>query len=31
VPEEKQQITDDETRANILYEYHDSPMGGHRG
>jgi len=29
--EKRQQITDDETRANILYEYHDSPMGGHRG
>ena len=32
VTEEKwQQITDDETRATILYEYHNSPMGGHRG
>jgi hypothetical protein len=29
--EKRQQITDDETRATILYEYNDSPMGGHRG
>ena len=29
--EKRQQITDEETRATILYEYHDSPMGGHRG
>jgi hypothetical protein len=28
--EKRQQITDDKTRATILYEYHDSPMGGHR-
>ena len=27
----RQQITDEETRATILYEYHDSPMGGHQG
>jgi len=29
--EKRQQITDEETWATILYEYHDSPMGGHRG
>ena len=29
--EKRQQITNDETKATILYEYHDSPMGGHRG
>jgi len=28
--EKRQKVTDDETRATILYEYHDSPMGGHR-
>ena len=32
VTEEKlKQIADDETRTTILYEYHDSPMGGHWG
>ena len=29
--EKRQQITDDETGATILYEYYESPMGGHRG
>jgi hypothetical protein len=24
-------VSDDEVKATILYEYHDSPMGGHRG
>lgn len=27
----RQQITDKETKATTLYEYHDSPVGGHRG
>jgi hypothetical protein len=31
VTEEKQQITDKETKATILNKYHDSPVGGHRG
>lgn len=29
--EKKEQVTDERTRAIILYEYHDSPLGGHRG
>jgi hypothetical protein len=29
--EKQQQITDEENGPIILYEYHDSPMGGHRG
>ena len=29
--ERRQQITDKETKATILYEYQDSPVGGHRG
>jgi hypothetical protein len=29
--EKQQQITDKETEATILYEYHDSPVGGNRG
>lgn len=29
--EKKEQVTDERTRATILYEYHDSPLGGHRG
>ena len=28
--EKRQQITDDESRATILYEYRDSLIGGHR-
>ena len=24
-------VADEETKATILYEYHDSPVGGHRG
>lgn len=32
VTEEKMQlVTDEETKSTILYEYHDSPVGGHRG
>jgi transposase InsO family protein len=32
VTEDKRQtVTDEETKATILYEYHDSPVGGHRG
>jgi len=27
----KQLVTDEETKNTILYEYHDSPRGGHRG
>ena len=27
----RQLVTDDETKNTILYEYHDSPVGGHRG
>ena len=31
-PEEKRhQVINSETRTTILYENHDSPMGGHRG
>jgi hypothetical protein len=29
--EKKEQVTDERTGATILYEYHDSPLGGHRG
>ena len=29
--EKRQQVTDEETKATIMYEYHDSPVGGHRG
>jgi hypothetical protein len=28
---ERQLVTDEETKNTILYEYHDSPVGGHRG
>ena len=28
---ERQLITDEETKRTILYEYHDAPLGGHRG
>ena len=32
VPEKKREhAVDGETKATILYEYHDSPVGGHRG
>lgn len=32
VTEEKRlTVTDEETKTTILYEYHDSPVGGHRG
>jgi hypothetical protein len=32
VSEKKREcITDEETKATILYEYHESPVGGHRG
>jgi hypothetical protein len=31
VTEEKRQLVTDEETKNILYEYHDSPVGGHRG
>ena len=31
VTEEKQQITDKETKDTILCEYHDSPVRGHWG
>jgi transposase InsO family protein len=32
LPEEKRErVTEEETKAAILYEYHDSPVGGHRG
>ena len=32
VPEEKREhVTGEEMKATILYEYHDSPVGGHRG
>jgi hypothetical protein len=27
----RQLVTDEETKNTILYEYHDSPVGGHRG
>ena len=27
----REYVTDEETKATILYEYHDSPVGGHRG
>ena len=27
----RQLVTDEETKNIILYEYHDSPVGGHRG
>ena len=27
----RQFVTDEETKSTILYEYHDSPVGGHRG
>ena len=27
----KQLVTDEETKNTILYEYHNSPGGGHRG
>jgi hypothetical protein len=27
----RQCVSDDEVKATIFYEYHDSPMGGHRG
>jgi transposase InsO family protein len=31
-PEEKRErVTGEEMKATILYEYHDSPIGGHRG
>ena len=31
-PENKhERVTDKETKTTILYEYHDSPVGGHRG
>jgi hypothetical protein len=31
-PETKREsVTDEETKGTILYEYHDSPVGGHRG
>jgi hypothetical protein len=31
-PEKKRErVTDEETKATTLYEYHDSPAGGHRG
>ena len=31
-PEEKRErVTEEETKATILYEYHVSPVGGHRG
>jgi hypothetical protein len=26
----RQLLTDGETKSTILYEYHDSPVGGHR-
>ena len=29
--EKRERITDQETKATVLYEYHDSPVGGHRG
>jgi len=29
--QERQLITDEETKKSILYEYHDAPLGGHRG
>jgi hypothetical protein len=29
--DKRQQITDEETKSTILYEYHNSSMGGHRG
>lgn len=29
--EKQQQITDKQTKATILNEYHDSPVGRHRG
>jgi hypothetical protein len=28
---ERQLVTDEETKNTIMYEYHDSPVGGHRG
>jgi hypothetical protein len=28
---ESERVTDEETKATILYEYHDSPVGGHQG
>jgi hypothetical protein len=32
VAEDKQQrVTDEETKSIIVYKYHDSPVGGHRG
>jgi len=29
--EEQKEIPDDKVRKKILYEFHDSPVGGHRG
>ena len=29
--EKRKRVSDDEVKATILYEYHYSPMGGHRG
>jgi transposase InsO family protein len=29
--EKREYVFDDEVKATILYEYHDSPLGGHRG
>lgn len=29
--ERRQQVTDEKTKATIMYKYHDSPVGGHRG
>jgi len=28
---ERTDITDENTKKQILYEFHDSPIGGHRG
>ena len=28
---EREWVADEETKATVLYEYHDSPVGGHRG
>lgn len=30
-PEKKRERLTDETKATIRYEYHNSPVGGHRG
>jgi hypothetical protein len=29
--EEQKEISDDNVRKQILYEFHDSPVGGHKG